>query len=213
MAGLIWPSTTPASRATCGRLAEQTEANYDAVMDINVKGVWLSMKYEIPRMLEHGGGAIVNCFVGCRLDRVPGDRDLRRIETRCYRPNENRRSGIFGARNSYQRGQPRADRHRDGRPACRRREYKKDELAPLHPSGVSAGSRRWPRPFCGSVPAGRLLSPAIVCLSTADSPRADTHGLDGLRSPDLNVDLGFERPMDGTLRGDLHQLRALLWRQ
>jgi NAD(P)-dependent dehydrogenase (short-subunit alcohol dehydrogenase family) len=33
-------------------LVEQTEANYDAVMDINVKGVWLSMKYEIPRMLE-----------------------------------------------------------------------------------------------------------------------------------------------------------------
>jgi NAD(P)-dependent dehydrogenase (short-subunit alcohol dehydrogenase family) len=30
-------------------------------MDINVKGVWLSMKYEIPRMLERGGGAIVNC--------------------------------------------------------------------------------------------------------------------------------------------------------
>jgi NAD(P)-dependent dehydrogenase (short-subunit alcohol dehydrogenase family) len=41
-------------------LAEQTEASYQAVMDVNVKGVWLSMKYEIPRMLEHGGGAIVN---------------------------------------------------------------------------------------------------------------------------------------------------------
>ena len=42
-------------------LVEQTEANYDEVMDINVKGVWLSMKYEIPRMLKRGGGAIVNC--------------------------------------------------------------------------------------------------------------------------------------------------------
>jgi NAD(P)-dependent dehydrogenase (short-subunit alcohol dehydrogenase family) len=41
-------------------LADQTESNFDAVMDINVKGVWLSMKYEIPRMLEQGGGAIVN---------------------------------------------------------------------------------------------------------------------------------------------------------
>ena len=41
-------------------LAEQTEVDYDAVMDVNVKGVWLSMKYEIPRMLENGGGAIVN---------------------------------------------------------------------------------------------------------------------------------------------------------
>src|SRR5215831_8551445 len=26
-------------------LTEQTEAGYDAVMDVNVKGVWLSMKY------------------------------------------------------------------------------------------------------------------------------------------------------------------------
>ena len=42
-------------------LVEQTEANYDAIMDVNVKGVWLSMKYEIPRMLERGEGAIVNC--------------------------------------------------------------------------------------------------------------------------------------------------------
>jgi NAD(P)-dependent dehydrogenase (short-subunit alcohol dehydrogenase family) len=42
-------------------LVEQTEANYDAVMDINAKGVWLSMKYEVPQMLKRGGGAIVNC--------------------------------------------------------------------------------------------------------------------------------------------------------
>jgi NAD(P)-dependent dehydrogenase (short-subunit alcohol dehydrogenase family) len=42
-------------------ITEQTEANYDAVMDVNVKGVWLSMKYEIPQMLKRGGGAIVNC--------------------------------------------------------------------------------------------------------------------------------------------------------
>jgi len=40
---------------------DDTEANFDAVMDVNVKGVWLSMKYEIPQMLKTGGGAIVNC--------------------------------------------------------------------------------------------------------------------------------------------------------
>ena len=53
-------------------LVEQTETNYDAVMDINVKGVWLSMKYEIPRMLERGGGAIVNCASVAGLIGFPG---------------------------------------------------------------------------------------------------------------------------------------------
>ena len=53
-------------------LAEQTEANYDAVMDINVKGVWLSMKYEIPQMLKTGGGAIVNCSSVAGVIGFPG---------------------------------------------------------------------------------------------------------------------------------------------
>jgi NAD(P)-dependent dehydrogenase (short-subunit alcohol dehydrogenase family) len=53
-------------------LAEQTEVNYDAVMDINVKGVWLSMKYEIPRMLEHGDGAIVNASSVAGVIGFPG---------------------------------------------------------------------------------------------------------------------------------------------
>jgi NAD(P)-dependent dehydrogenase (short-subunit alcohol dehydrogenase family) len=41
-------------------MADQTEAEYDEVMALNLKGVWLSMKYEIPLMLRSGGGAIVN---------------------------------------------------------------------------------------------------------------------------------------------------------
>nr|UXE45566.1 A-factor type gamma-butyrolactone 1'-reductase (1S-forming) [uncultured bacterium] len=41
-------------------LPDQTEETYDQIMSINVKGVWLSLKYEIPAMLKTGGGAIVN---------------------------------------------------------------------------------------------------------------------------------------------------------
>src|SRR5215467_10307376 len=41
-------------------LPNQTEEAYDQIMDINVKGVWLSLKHEIPAMLKTGGGAIVN---------------------------------------------------------------------------------------------------------------------------------------------------------
>jgi NAD(P)-dependent dehydrogenase (short-subunit alcohol dehydrogenase family) len=41
-------------------LTEQSEALYQQVMDINVKGVWLCLKHQIPAMLTTGGGAIVN---------------------------------------------------------------------------------------------------------------------------------------------------------
>jgi NAD(P)-dependent dehydrogenase (short-subunit alcohol dehydrogenase family) len=36
------------------------EAAFDLVMDVNVKGVWLCMKYEIPAILARGGGSIIN---------------------------------------------------------------------------------------------------------------------------------------------------------
>src|SRR2546422_424419 len=40
--------------------AESTEENWDRVIAINLKGVWLCLKAEIPQMLKQGGGAIVN---------------------------------------------------------------------------------------------------------------------------------------------------------
>jgi NAD(P)-dependent dehydrogenase (short-subunit alcohol dehydrogenase family) len=39
---------------------ECTEENWDRTVNINLKGVWLCMKYEIPMMLKAGKGAIVN---------------------------------------------------------------------------------------------------------------------------------------------------------
>ena len=41
-------------------LIEQTEENFDRVMSVNAKGVFLCLKYEITQMLKSGGGAIVN---------------------------------------------------------------------------------------------------------------------------------------------------------
>ena len=43
-----------------GKLADSTEAEFDALMNVNVKGVWLCLKHQIPVMLAQGGGAIVN---------------------------------------------------------------------------------------------------------------------------------------------------------
>jgi NAD(P)-dependent dehydrogenase (short-subunit alcohol dehydrogenase family) len=42
-------------------IVEQKEEDWDQTMDINLKGVWLCLKYEIRQMLKQGtGGAIVN---------------------------------------------------------------------------------------------------------------------------------------------------------
>ena len=40
--------------------AEQSEDDWDRVIAVDLKGVWLGLKYEIPAMIESGGGAIVN---------------------------------------------------------------------------------------------------------------------------------------------------------
>jgi NAD(P)-dependent dehydrogenase (short-subunit alcohol dehydrogenase family) len=41
-------------------LSDQPMDNWDRVIDINLKGVFHAMKAEIPALLEHGGGSIVN---------------------------------------------------------------------------------------------------------------------------------------------------------
>jgi len=41
-------------------ILESPDANFDRVMDVNLKGVWLCLKAEIRQMLTQGGGAIVN---------------------------------------------------------------------------------------------------------------------------------------------------------
>ena len=40
--------------------ADYEEDDWDQVLAVNLKGVWLSMKYEIRAMLKTGGGSIVN---------------------------------------------------------------------------------------------------------------------------------------------------------
>src|SRR5215469_14825890 len=47
--------------------ADCAEENFDRIIAINLKGVWLCMKFEIPQMLKIGGGAIVNTASGAGL--------------------------------------------------------------------------------------------------------------------------------------------------
>lgn len=41
-------------------ITEYAEDEYDRVMHVNAKSVWLGMKYGVPALLERGGGIIVN---------------------------------------------------------------------------------------------------------------------------------------------------------
>ena len=54
-----------------GRLNEGSEAEFDAIMGVNVKGVWLCMKYQLPLLLAQGGGAIVNTASVAGLGAAP----------------------------------------------------------------------------------------------------------------------------------------------
>lgn len=51
---------------------EYADESWDGVMGINLKGVWLCMKYEITQMLKQGRGAIVNTASIWGLVGAPG---------------------------------------------------------------------------------------------------------------------------------------------
>ena len=47
--------------STARNIVEFEETDFDQTLAVNLKGVWLCMKFEIPELLCAGGGAIVNC--------------------------------------------------------------------------------------------------------------------------------------------------------
>lgn len=49
------------------KTAEWSETQFDEFVRTNLRGVWLSMKHEIPQMLAQGSGAIVNMSSGAGL--------------------------------------------------------------------------------------------------------------------------------------------------
>jgi NAD(P)-dependent dehydrogenase (short-subunit alcohol dehydrogenase family) len=55
-----------------GSITESTVEHYNQIFDINVKGVFLAMKYEIPALLKSGGGSIVNTSSAFGTTAAPG---------------------------------------------------------------------------------------------------------------------------------------------
>jgi len=62
-AGISGPLTT---------VADTAESKWDRVLAINLKGVWLCMKYELQHMSKQGSGAIVNTASGAGLVGIAG---------------------------------------------------------------------------------------------------------------------------------------------
>src|SRR5205807_2134794 len=54
-------------------MADLTEEEWDRIIGIDLRGVFLCMKYEIPLLLKQGGGAIVNTSSGAGVKGIKGN--------------------------------------------------------------------------------------------------------------------------------------------
>jgi NAD(P)-dependent dehydrogenase (short-subunit alcohol dehydrogenase family) len=71
--GLDFAANNAGIEGEGGPITDQSIDNWDRVIDVNLRGVFLGMKHEIPRLLERGGGAIVNTS---SVAGLVGGRDL-----------------------------------------------------------------------------------------------------------------------------------------
>lgn len=56
--------------------ADITEEEWDRIMDIDLRGIFLCMKHEIPLMLKQGAGSIVNTSSGAGIKGFKGGRPM-----------------------------------------------------------------------------------------------------------------------------------------
>ena len=100
--------------------AEITEDEWDRIININLRSVFVCMKYEIPLMLQHGGGAIVNTSSGAGVKGFGRGAAYAAADARDDRPHQVRGPGLRRREYSDQRHLPRHHRHPDDAPIHRR---------------------------------------------------------------------------------------------
>ena len=98
-------------------IAEIEEADWDAVLETNLKSVWRCMKFEIRAMLAGGGGSIVgivSSIYGYKPQRCPGHTPYCVAKLRRHRPDEERGGRLRPARHPGERRLPGPVSLRDG---------------------------------------------------------------------------------------------------
>ena len=78
------------------KTAEWSEEAFDRMIAVNLKGVWLCMRHELPQMQAQGRGAIVNTASDRRARRSADLFGLRRGQARRGRPDQDRGPRIRG---------------------------------------------------------------------------------------------------------------------
>lgn len=67
LGGLDFAFNNAGIEQSVSRLDEVTEDDWDRLLDVNLRGVFLCMKHQAPQMMKHGGGVIVNTGSGASV--------------------------------------------------------------------------------------------------------------------------------------------------
>ncbi len=94
-------------------IAEFEEEEWNRILDVNLRGVFLCMKYEIPLLLKQGGGAIVNTSSGAGVIGIKGGSRIRRLKARRDRTDQVGGARLRRAEHPRQRRGPRLHRDSD----------------------------------------------------------------------------------------------------
>jgi len=98
-----------------GNTPECSLENWNQVIAINLTGVFLCIKYEIPLMLKHGGGSIVNTASAAGLVGLAGGASVRCGQARGGRADEDGRVRVRAEGNPRECGLSRIHPHANGR--------------------------------------------------------------------------------------------------
>jgi NAD(P)-dependent dehydrogenase (short-subunit alcohol dehydrogenase family) len=155
--------------------AEYDEADFDAVIAVNVKGAFLGLRHVLPQMIEQGGGAVVNTASVAGLVATPG--------APAYVASKHAVIGLTkAAAGEVARHGVRVNAVCPGpvdTPAMRRLE---EQIAPDDPDGLTARNR-------AAQPTGRYSTPEEVanvvlflCSDLASNTTGAQYVVDGGRS-------------------------------